>query len=217
MYEGLTRIGYQCVKPQGAFYVFRDAIDDDVAFVRRWPRKACSPVPGPASACPATSHLAHGRARHVVRRAAWLRGAFRKARGRRLTCRPRHGHGRAGRVGGHVDARHLRAACFSLVTGHHHRCEHRRRVSDGLPSIIAVILNYVKRSGGAGTWLASHFRWQIPRSGSGYCGWRSACSSCGHARRRPADPCFPSACRAVVHLRVVSGWLRLKDRRPMYV
>ena len=31
----------------------------------------------------------------------------------------------------------------------------------GWPSIIAVILNYVKRSEVAGTWLDSHFRWQI--------------------------------------------------------
>jgi len=31
----------------------------------------------------------------------------------------------------------------------------------GWPSIIAVILNYVKRSAVAGTWLESHFRWQI--------------------------------------------------------
>mgnify|MGYP000958365865 FL=1 len=31
----------------------------------------------------------------------------------------------------------------------------------GWPSIIAVILNYVKRADVAGTWLESHFRWQI--------------------------------------------------------
>ena len=31
----------------------------------------------------------------------------------------------------------------------------------GWPSIIAVILNYLKRSDVAGTWLDSHFRWQI--------------------------------------------------------
>src|SRR5512147_3227216 len=30
-----------------------------------------------------------------------------------------------------------------------------------LPSIIAVILNYVKRSSVRGTWLDSHFGWQI--------------------------------------------------------
>jgi uncharacterized membrane protein len=31
----------------------------------------------------------------------------------------------------------------------------------GLPSIIAVILNYVRRSDVRGTFLESHFRWQI--------------------------------------------------------
>jgi uncharacterized membrane protein len=31
----------------------------------------------------------------------------------------------------------------------------------GLPSIIAVIMNYVKRDQVKGTWLESHFRWQI--------------------------------------------------------
>ena len=31
----------------------------------------------------------------------------------------------------------------------------------GWPSIIAVILNYIKRGEARGTWLESHFRWQI--------------------------------------------------------
>ena len=31
----------------------------------------------------------------------------------------------------------------------------------GLPSIIAVIINYVKRGEARGTFLESHFRWQI--------------------------------------------------------
>jgi uncharacterized membrane protein len=31
----------------------------------------------------------------------------------------------------------------------------------GWPSIIAVIINYVKRSEARGTWLESHFNWQI--------------------------------------------------------
>jgi uncharacterized membrane protein len=30
-----------------------------------------------------------------------------------------------------------------------------------LPSIIAVIMNYARRSEAEGTWLAAHFRWQI--------------------------------------------------------
>ncbi|HNQ04844.1 MAG TPA: hypothetical protein PKH69_09545 [Thiobacillaceae bacterium] len=31
----------------------------------------------------------------------------------------------------------------------------------GWPSIIAVILNYVNQAGVRGTWLESHFRWQL--------------------------------------------------------
>ena len=31
----------------------------------------------------------------------------------------------------------------------------------GLPSLLAVFLNYLKRCDVAGTWLESHFRWQI--------------------------------------------------------
>ncbi|MBK8889562.1 MAG: hypothetical protein IPN75_03785 [Dechloromonas sp.] len=31
----------------------------------------------------------------------------------------------------------------------------------GLPSLIAVFLNYLKRGDVHGTWLESHFRWQI--------------------------------------------------------
>ena len=31
----------------------------------------------------------------------------------------------------------------------------------GWPSIIAVIINYVKRADARGTWLESHFAWQI--------------------------------------------------------
>src|SRR5579863_9913589 len=35
------------------------------------------------------------------------------------------------------------------------------RFAFGLPSIIAVIMNYARRSAVRGTWLESHFRWQI--------------------------------------------------------
>ena len=31
----------------------------------------------------------------------------------------------------------------------------------GLPSIIAVIMNYVRRGEARGSWLESHFRWQL--------------------------------------------------------
>src|SRR5512133_944738 len=31
----------------------------------------------------------------------------------------------------------------------------------GIPSIIAVVMNYVRRSDARGTWLESHFTWQL--------------------------------------------------------
>ncbi len=31
----------------------------------------------------------------------------------------------------------------------------------GIPSIVAVIMNYVRRGDARGTWLESHFRWQL--------------------------------------------------------
>jgi uncharacterized membrane protein len=35
------------------------------------------------------------------------------------------------------------------------------RFAFGLPSIVAVIMNYARRAETRGTWLESHFRWQI--------------------------------------------------------
>ncbi|HEX2442030.1 MAG TPA: pyridoxal phosphate-dependent aminotransferase [Methylomirabilota bacterium] len=47
MYQGLVEIGYQCVKPQGAFYVFpRTPIPDDVTFVRMLAEEGVLTVPG---------------------------------------------------------------------------------------------------------------------------------------------------------------------------
>jgi uncharacterized membrane protein len=31
----------------------------------------------------------------------------------------------------------------------------------GIPSIIAVVMNYIRRSDARGTWLESHFTWQL--------------------------------------------------------
>ena len=31
----------------------------------------------------------------------------------------------------------------------------------GLPSIVAVVMNYMRRKDAVGTWIDSHFRWQI--------------------------------------------------------
>ena len=85
MYEGLTRIGYRCVKPQGAFYVFpATPIPDDVG-VRPlcWQRRACSRCRAPASACP--GH---------IRISLTVGARHRGARAARLRARVPQGHGR---------------------------------------------------------------------------------------------------------------------------
>src|SRR4026207_2494037 len=50
---------------------------------------------------------------------------------------------------------------FSLLTGSLGAATVVGSFLIGWPSIIAVILNYVKRADVRGTWLDSHFRWQI--------------------------------------------------------
>jgi aspartate aminotransferase len=83
MYEGLTRIGYQCVKPQGAFYVFpRTPIDDDVAFVRRLAEEGVLTVPGSGFGMPGHIRISLTVERDTVIRALpGFERAFRKARG----------------------------------------------------------------------------------------------------------------------------------------
>lgn len=52
-YENLTRIGFECVKPQGAFYLFpRALIDNDQEFVRRAVKYNLLLVPGTGFCCP---------------------------------------------------------------------------------------------------------------------------------------------------------------------
>ena len=86
----------------------------------------------------------------------------------------------------------------------------------GWPSIIAVILNYVKRSEVQGTWLESHFRWQIRTFWFGllWCllGGFLFVTFIGIPL---AFGVFIAAGIWVIY-RVVRGWLALRDRRAMY-
>jgi aspartate aminotransferase len=83
MYDGLTRIGYQCVKPQGAFYVFpRTPIDDDVAFVRMLAEEGVLTVPGSGFGMAGHIRIALTVERDtVVRALPGFERAFRRARG----------------------------------------------------------------------------------------------------------------------------------------
>ncbi len=53
LYEGLTAIGYHCFKPQGAFYLFMQALEEDAeAFAERAKAEDVLIVPGDSFGCP---------------------------------------------------------------------------------------------------------------------------------------------------------------------
>jgi uncharacterized membrane protein len=89
----------------------------------------------------------------------------------------------------------------------------------GWPSIIAVILNYVKRGDARGTWLESHFDWQINTF------WVAVLASIliGLSGLVLAIVLIGFAIWAVGFFalgvwaiyRIVKGWLALRDRRAV--
>ena len=89
----------------------------------------------------------------------------------------------------------------------------------GWPSLIAVILNYVKRSEARGTWLDAHFRWQIRTFWFGLL-WVSLCMlfvvvTLGVGILIAWVPL--AAVGLWFIYRIARGWLALLDHRPMYV
>jgi len=89
----------------------------------------------------------------------------------------------------------------------------------GWPSIIAVILNYVKRGEVRGSWLESHFRWQIRTFWFGLL-WVSLCLLFifGTLGIGILIVWLPLGVLSVWFIyRIVRGWLALNDRRSMYV
>jgi len=87
----------------------------------------------------------------------------------------------------------------------------------GLPSIIAVIMNYARRSATRGTYLESHFRWQIRTF------WYALLWAvvCGFVMLTvigiPLAILGLAALGVWIAYRVIRGWLSLRDHRPMYV
>ena len=85
----------------------------------------------------------------------------------------------------------------------------------GVPSIVAVILNYIKRAEARGSFLESHFRWQIRTF------WFTllwfAVGGLLFATIIGSVVAFPLflAVGIWVVYRVVRGWLALKDGKPV--
>ena len=107
---------------------------------------------------------------------------------------------------------------FSLLTGIFGAASVIGAFLIGWPSIIAVILNYVKRDEARGTWLESHFRWQIRTFWFGLL-WVSLCVLFIVLTLFIGIliAWLPLAFITIWFIyRVIRGWLALRDRRPMY-
>jgi uncharacterized membrane protein len=85
-----------------------------------------------------------------------------------------------------------------------------------LAIVVAVILNYAKRSEAYGTWLESHYRWQIRTFWFAalwvMVSWLLIVTIIGI----PIAWVIFAATSAWLIYRIARGWLRLRDRLPMY-
>jgi uncharacterized membrane protein len=106
---------------------------------------------------------------------------------------------------------------FSLLTGILGAATVIGAFLTGWPSIIAVILNYVKRGDVRGTWLESHFRWQIRTFWYGLL-WVALCIAfvIGTLGIGIIVAWIPLVAVTFWFIyRIARGWLALNDRRPM--
>jgi uncharacterized membrane protein len=107
---------------------------------------------------------------------------------------------------------------FSLLTGIIGAATVFGAFLTGWPSIIAVILNYVKRSEVRGTWLDSHFRWQIRTFWFGLL-WIGVCLAFVVLTLGIGIliAWLPIAVISVWFIyRIVRGWMALGAGRPLY-
>jgi uncharacterized membrane protein len=82
----------------------------------------------------------------------------------------------------------------------------------GITLIAAVIINYIKKEDVQGSWLASHFRWQIRTF------WFGLLWGCIGAMTVVAGigGLILAADLIWVIYRIVKGWLRLSEEKEMY-
>lgn len=89
----------------------------------------------------------------------------------------------------------------------------------GIPSIIAVIMNYARQSAVRGTYLESHFRWQIRTFWYGLL-WVSLCMAFIILTFGVGIliAWLPLGLVSLWFIyRIARGWIRLRDGKPMYV
>lgn len=82
----------------------------------------------------------------------------------------------------------------------------------GLTFLVAVVVNYIKRDDVRGTWLESHFRWQIRTFW--YC---LLWGLVGALLSAVVIGFFILVANAIwVIYRIAKGWINLADNKPMY-
>ena len=81
----------------------------------------------------------------------------------------------------------------------------------GISAIVAIVLNYIKRDEVQGTWLESHFRWQIRTFW-----WGLLWSVVGALTWIILIGWIVWGVAAVWFIyRIAKGWLNLNDNKPM--
>ncbi len=86
-----------------------------------------------------------------------------------------------------------------------------------LPSIIAVVLSYVKRGAARGSWAASHFRWQIRTFWFALLWLLIALLLIVTLVGAPVGLGLLAAVTLWLIYRIARGWLRLFDKQAMYI
>ena len=87
----------------------------------------------------------------------------------------------------------------------------------GVPSIIAVVINYVKRGEARGTFLESHFRWQIRTFWFALLWCVIGAVLFVTILGIPLAIAVFFAAGVWAIYRVVRGWLALRDQKQMYM
>ena len=86
-----------------------------------------------------------------------------------------------------------------------------------VPSIIGVIISYVKRGSARGTWAASHYRWQIRTFWFALLWLIISLLMLVSLVGAPVGLVLLAALTLWLIYRIARGWLRLFDKQPMYV
>ena len=85
-----------------------------------------------------------------------------------------------------------------------------------VPSIVAVILNYMKRHNARGTWLDSHYRWQIRTFWFAFFWLVIAAVLLVTVVAIPISIAIMAGVGIWLIYRIARGWLRLADKLAMY-